>query len=74
LRPAFSGQFSFLPCISPLIPRGPSSKDLSGKTLRREICEFNDLEDHRLCMEWDTGAKRRDAKTATGDWIKISDE
>jgi hypothetical protein len=49
-------------------------KDLSGKTLRREICEFNDLEDHRLCMEWDTGAKRRDAKTATGDWIKISDE
>jgi hypothetical protein len=49
-------------------------KDPSGKTLRREICEFNDLEDQRLCMEWDTGAKRRDARNTTGDWVKISDE
>jgi hypothetical protein len=49
-------------------------QDLTGKTLRREICEFNDLNDQRLCMEWDTGAKRRDARNTTGDWVKISDE
>jgi len=49
-------------------------KDLSGKTLRREICEFNDHNDQRLCMEWDTGAKRRDARNTKGDWIKITDE
>ena len=49
-------------------------KDLSGKTLGREICEFNDLNNQRLCMEWDTGAKRRDARNTTGDWVKISDE
>jgi hypothetical protein len=49
-------------------------KDLKGKILRREICEFNDRDDQRLCMEWDTGAKRRDARTATGAWIKIADE
>ena len=46
-------------------------QDVSGKTMRREVCEFNSSDDLRHCVDWDTGAKHRDAKNAKGDWVNL---
>src|SRR6266446_2084663 len=37
-----------------------------GKTMRREVCEFNNSNDIRSCIDWDSGAKHRDLKTTKG--------
>jgi hypothetical protein len=49
-------------------------QDAKGKTLRREVCEFNSSSDVRNCVDWDSGAKHRDAKNAKGDWAQIASE
>jgi hypothetical protein len=49
-------------------------QDLNGKTMRREVCELNNSNDVRSCVDWDTGTKHRDAKNTKGDWIKIAAE
>jgi len=49
-------------------------QDVRGKIMRREVCEFNRSSDIRNCVDWDSGAKHRDLKTATGDWVQIAGE
>jgi ATP-dependent protease ClpP protease subunit len=46
-------------------------QDLSGKTMRREVCEFSNANDARNCIDWDSGAMHRDEKNANGDWVQI---
>jgi hypothetical protein len=47
-------------------------QDVKGKTLRREVCEFNSSSDVRNCIDWDSGAKHRDAKNTNGDWVQVA--
>ncbi|MBR1251470.1 hypothetical protein JQ609_31705 [Bradyrhizobium sp. AUGA SZCCT0169] len=49
-------------------------QDANGKTVRREVCEFNRSDDVRICVDWDSGAKHRDTKNTKGDWIQIARE
>lgn len=51
-----------------------SSENMSGKVFRREVCEFNEFKDIRLCLNWDTGEKSRDMRDNDGSWRKIADE
>src|SRR6266404_6617953 len=46
-------------------------QDLRGKTMRREVCEFNNSNDVRSCADWDSGTKHRDVKNTDGDWVQI---
>ena len=46
-------------------------QDLDGRTLRREACEFNSSSDVMECVDWEFGAKHRDAKNDRGDWVQI---
>jgi hypothetical protein len=49
-------------------------EDMNGKIVRRESCQFNEFNDIRTCLNWDTGASHRDMKDIKGDWSKIADE
>jgi hypothetical protein len=49
------------------------TEDMNGKTLRREICSFNDYGDVRNCTDWETGATHRDMKNKRGDWQTVGD-
>jgi hypothetical protein len=49
-------------------------QDVNGKTMRREVCEFNNSNDIRNCVDWDSGAKHRDTKNTEGDWVQIASE
>ena len=49
-------------------------QDLNGKTMRREVCELNNSNNVRNCIDWDSGAKHRDEKSAKGDWVQIARE
>jgi hypothetical protein len=49
-------------------------QDTNGKVLRREVCEFNNSNDVRNCVDWDSGAKHRDIKNTKGDWVQIAHE
>jgi hypothetical protein len=49
-------------------------QDVNGKTLRREVCEFNNSDDVRNCVDWDSGTKHRDIKNTKGDWVQIAGE
>ena len=47
-------------------------QDMRGKTIRREVCEFNNANDVRSCVDWDSGAKHRDVKNTNGEWVQIT--
>ena len=47
-------------------------QDMRGKTMRREVCEFNNANDVRSCVDWDSGAKHRDVKNTKGDWVQLT--
>jgi hypothetical protein len=47
-------------------------QDIRGKTMRREVCEFNNANDVRSCVDWDSGAKHRDVKNYDGDWVQLT--
>jgi len=49
-------------------------QDVNGKTMRREVCEFNNSNDVRNCVDWDSGARHRDTKNTKGDWVQIAGE
>jgi hypothetical protein len=49
-------------------------EDESGKIFRREVCENNVSNDARDCVNWDTSAKYRDVKDATGAWVQAVSE
>ena len=49
-------------------------QDLHGKTMRREVCEFNSSNEVRSCVDWDSGTKHRDLRTTKGDWVQITGE
>jgi membrane-bound ClpP family serine protease len=49
-------------------------QDLNGKTMRREVCEFNNSNDARNCIDWDSGARHRDEKSEKGGWVQIAGE
>jgi hypothetical protein len=44
-------------------------QDEHGKSVRREVCEFNNANDARNCVDWDSGARHRDVKDKKGDWV-----
>ncbi|MGE9007777.1 hypothetical protein ACO2JO_04285 [Leptospira interrogans] len=46
-------------------------QDANGNVKRREVCESNADNDHRECLNWDTGAKYRDVKNTNGKWEQI---
>jgi hypothetical protein len=49
-------------------------QDVNGKTIRREVCEFNSSNDVRNCVDWDSGAKHHDTRDMKGDWVQIAGE
>ncbi len=50
-----------------------TAEDSSGKLIAREICEFNQFGDVRLCEDFDRNTTHRDMKDANGNWAKIDD-
>ena len=50
------------------------AEDPTGKTVSRDVCEFNKFGDVRICVNWDTGVSIREMKNDHGDWIKVGDE
>jgi hypothetical protein len=51
-----------------------AAEDAMGKSVARDICEFNKFEDVRMCMNWETGVSIREMKNKEGNWIKVGDE
>jgi hypothetical protein len=45
-----------------------AAQDSKGNITRREVCESNDSNEARECADWDTGARRLEFKSATGNW------
>lgn len=37
-----------------------TTENSNGKLLAHELCEFNQFEDVRLCVDWEPGTSRRD--------------
>jgi hypothetical protein len=50
-----------------------TSEDPSGNIIAREICEFNEFGDVRVCTNWDNAQIHRDMKDANGNWNEIAD-
>jgi hypothetical protein len=57
--------------IDVMVGRG---EDANGKTLTRDICEFNKFGDVRVCSDWDTGETIREMKNGQGEWVKVGNE
>ena len=51
-----------------------TTENSNGKLLAHELCEFNQFEDVRLCVDWEPGTSRREMKDANGNWQKIADQ
>jgi hypothetical protein len=51
-----------------------SVEDATGAITRREVCESNVSNNLRECVNWDTGARYRDIKDATGAWVQRASE
>jgi hypothetical protein len=49
------------------------AEDATGKTVRRDICEFNSFGDVRKCVDFDTGETIQEMKNDRQEWIKIGD-
>jgi len=45
-------------------------EDEGGNITRREVCENNASNDARDCVNFDTGARYRDVRDATGAWVQ----
>jgi hypothetical protein len=50
-----------------------SRQNIDGKIIQREICTYNDFDDVRSCMNWDTNETHRDMKNSQGVWAKVAD-
>jgi len=50
-----------------------SRQNIDGKIIQREICTYNDFDDVRSCVNWDTNQTHRDMKDSRGVWAKIAD-
>ena len=50
------------------------TEDMNGRTIRRELCEFNSFGDVRQCVDYDIGSSHRDMKDLNGNWQKVGDE
>jgi len=50
-----------------------ASEDPFGKTIMRDICQFNSFGDVRTCADWDTGATSREMKDSHGNWYTVGD-
>jgi hypothetical protein len=50
-----------------------SRQNIDGKIIQREICTYNDFDDVRACVNWDTNETHRDMKNSQGVWAKIAD-
>jgi hypothetical protein len=47
------------------------TENAAGKVIAREICELNEFNDIRECLDWDKGSLRKDMKNSNGDWVAI---
>jgi hypothetical protein len=50
------------------------AEDANGKLLDREICEFNQFDDVRECVDFDSGRKRQDMRGQDGRCSTIGDQ
>jgi hypothetical protein len=50
------------------------TEDISGKIIRREICELNEFNDVRECLVWGAGIIRRDMKDSKGEWHEVESQ
>ena len=50
------------------------TEDMTGRTIKNEICSFNEFNDVRFCVNWNTKETRRDMKDSKGDWSKVGDQ
>ena len=50
-----------------------SRQNIDGKIIQREICTYNDFDDVRSCVNWETNETHRDMKDSQGVWAKIAD-
>ena len=51
-----------------------TTEDAKGNPITNEVCTFNDFEDNRLCVDWNSHATHRDMKDGDGNWFMIGDE
>ena len=51
-----------------------TSSDDRGNLQRREICFFNEFQDVRTCLDWDTQKTHRDMQNNKGEWYKVSED
>lgn len=49
------------------------AEDVSGRTLKRDICEFNEFGDIRTCIDFDTGETSKEMKNEKKEWVKVGD-
>ena len=42
--------------------------------IRRDVCEFNQSNDIRVCTNWDTGEVQRHMKGQNGEWALVNDQ
>jgi hypothetical protein len=50
-----------------------SRQNIDGKIIQREICTYNDFDDVRSCVNWDTNQTHRDMKNSQGVWARVAD-
>ena len=50
-----------------------SRQNADGKIIQREICTYNDFDDVRACVNWDTNETHRDMKNSQGVWARVAD-
>ncbi len=47
---------------------------ISGATVSREMCVFNEFGDIRTCFDFDSGRAHRDMKNAEGQWVGVDNQ
>lgn len=51
-----------------------TAEDLNGKVFKRDICTFNNFDDIRTCLDFDSGKKTREMRASNGIWTEVEAE
>jgi hypothetical protein len=49
------------------------AEDVSGKTVRRDICSFNNFDDVRTCTDFDTGKRVQEMQNERKEWVTVGE-
>jgi hypothetical protein len=51
-----------------------TAENVNGKVISRDVCTFNEFQDVRRCLDWDSGKLTREMKSASGVWTEVEGE